>query len=212
MPISSRINRRPIIGHISRRIALENAKSIDILDLGIGLGVFGQLIKKKIRIPVSLTGVEIWEKYRNRRWKCYDEVIIEDVRTFVEHNYKQFDAILLIDLLEHLDQPDGQKLLNNIVGQAKGTVIVSTPVTEYPQGSYKGNPYEQHRYFWKDDDLQAKGFRCISHGWTPTFSLRPFLARLAVYALDKPLSLPRMSCGALASRDDATGKWANEGK
>jgi len=183
MPRSYYSNRKPILKSIIDHINSENLTHISILDLGIGCGNFGKLIKKKLDVEIKLSGVEIWEKYENNKWDYYDEIIISDIRDYVKQTQQKFDIILFIDVLEHFNQEDGKNIITSLIRMTKRKLIISTPVTNYPQGSYRGNPYEEHKYFWSENEFEEFGFKKEFQKWIPTFSLRPLFSRLEIWVL-----------------------------
>ncbi len=173
--------------YLAEKIGAEREKVAEILDLGIGVGSFGKRIKKRIQAPTKITGVEVWEKYRGRKWTYYDEIVIDEIGTFLAADGRAFDFILLIDVLEHFDKARGEEVLNDLKGRARRAVIVSTPTTCYPQGAFGGNPFEIHRCIWSRRDLSKAGFKRIYSTRTLTFSLRPLFAKIGVYVFEKPL-------------------------
>jgi len=181
MPESSYFNRRPIINIFSDLVKSQGLKDIDVLDLGIGYGNFGKFIKNKVPANIKFTGVEVWEKYRNKNWEYYDKIIINDVRDYIKGEKKKFDVVLFIDILEHFNQSDGIKILKRLKDMTRKILILSTPVTDYPQGPEKGNPHQEHKYFWSEKELTELGFRRICSRWTPTFSLWPLFSKLGIY-------------------------------
>lgn len=183
MARSSLLNKKPIIQYLASRIGTDAARC-DVLDLGIGVGDFGKLIKKNITAPTRITGVEAWEKYRGRKWSYYDEIVIADIQTFLAQSDQTFDFVLLVDVLEHFSREDGENVLNALKQRARRAVIVSTPTTGYPQGATTGNPYQEHRCIWSTHDLRATGFKEIYSATIPTFALCPLLARLSVHVFE----------------------------
>lgn len=184
MPQSASCNRKPILNAISNIIFSENLESIDILDLGIGKGNFGKLIKENIKIPTKITGVEIWEKYRNKNWGYYDEVIITEIYKFLKEDKRKCDIILLIDVIEHFTEEEGKVVLRNVIDTAERAVIVSTPITPYPQKAIGGNLYEEHKSIWTDAKLTALGFRAIDRKRIFGLFWPPF-AKIGIYIYKK---------------------------
>lgn len=177
-------NKKPITRYLSEQIGTGASDPATILDLGIGAGDIGKRIKTKIDAATRITGVEVWEKCRGRKWAYYDEVVIQDIRTYVQRESERFDFVLLIDVLEHLDKPEGTKLLDRLKAIARRAAIVSTPITTYPQGSLWGNPYQRHRCVWPHEDLTGQGFRRIFAATIPTYRLRPLVGTLGVYVYE----------------------------
>jgi hypothetical protein len=62
--------------------------------------------------------------------------------------------ILLVDVLEHLPQEEGQKLLHEIERVSKNRII-STPKEFSPQKAEYSNPAEKHLSHWVYDDFEC---------------------------------------------------------
>lgn len=159
--------------------------SLEFLDLGIGMGSFGRRIKTEIIAKTNLVGVEVWEKYRNPRWDFYDSIVMANILDFLDTDQRHFDFILLIDVLEHFDRATGLDLLSTLKLKVRRTLIVSTPLTKYPQGEFGGNPYEKHRSTWSEADLEGAGLRQIFRTWSLTLSLWPPVAKLGVAVYER---------------------------
>ena len=154
MPISSKENKKPVMDLLKKL----NCKNI--LELGVGYGHFGPKIR--IEIPGSkLIGIEIYKPYFEKiPTNCYNGLYNEDMRTF---DYDKlcseikFDAVMLIDSLEHIDRQDGFDLLQKLF-KLFPLVIVSVPIIDYPQGEFMGNAWEEHKTQWKINELVQLGF------------------------------------------------------
>lgn len=188
MPRSSSFNRKPIINEIFK---LKSKNKLEILDLGIGCGNFGKLIKDS-RINASIIGVEVWENYKNKKWEYYDKIVISEIISFLKKNKKKFDVVLLVDVLEHFNKRDGEIVLSEIKKITKRLSIISTPITKFSQDSYKNNLFEKHRYFWNERKLEDFGFKMIFSRWIPTFFIWklwpfswPLFSRLGVFVYNK---------------------------
>ncbi|MDP9406463.1 MAG: class I SAM-dependent methyltransferase [Actinomycetota bacterium] len=70
-----------------------------------------------------------------------------------------FDAVVMLDLIEHLDRDAALELLARAERAARRRVIVSTPNGFVPQGDVGGNPFQVHRSGWTVAELEARGFR-----------------------------------------------------
>lgn len=184
MPQSASSNRKPILHTIASIISSNNLEKIDILDLGIGRGNFGKIIKESIKIPVKIIGIEVWEKYRNKKWDYYDKIIINDISKYLKENRQKYNVVLLIDVLEHFTKEEGRKVLGNILKIVNKAVIVSTPITPYPQRAVKGNPHEIHRALWRGNELIQMGFQQVACKQVFCFAWPP-IAKLAIFVYKK---------------------------
>ena len=133
-------------------------KPSSILDVGIGFGKYGVLLREALELPyeryarsrwkVKIDGVEAFEGYRNPIHEfAYNRVFygrIEDILP----SLGQYDVILLIDVLEHFEKEEGRKLLQDLLLHARKSLLVSTPRFPAPQGAYLGNAFEAHKSRW----------------------------------------------------------------
>ena len=148
-------------------VARANPKSI--LDIGVGDGTYGFLIRQYLDIAaerwdknewiVKIDGIEIFENYRNPIWDYfYNQVQVCDVRSIV-NDLPRYDVILMADVIEHFSKADGKSLLNNLMGKGK-LVIISTPNKPYPQSMILANSFEEHLSSWSKSDFD--GFHALS--------------------------------------------------
>jgi len=133
-------------------------KPDSILDVGIGFGKYGLLLREVLELPyeryaqsqwkVKIDGVEAFEGYRNPIHEfAYNRVFygrIEEILPFLG----QYDVLLLIDVLEHFEKEEGKKLLRDLLLHARKSLLVSTPRFPALQGAYLGNAFETHRSRW----------------------------------------------------------------
>jgi hypothetical protein len=73
---------------------------------------------------------------------------------------KSFDAVVLLEVLEHMDKESGEKVINMAKRIAKKKVILSTPNGFINQNEVDGNSLQKHLSGWKVADLAEYGFRC----------------------------------------------------
>ncbi len=110
-----------------------------ILDVGPGIGTYSNLLRD---LGYRMDAIEIWEPYVNQfqlRQK-YDNVYIGDITDF---DYKDYDFIILGDVLEHIETTKAQELIKNIRYWNK-ECMVAIPYTMEQDGEEYGNIYETH--------------------------------------------------------------------
>ena len=134
--------------------ALEKKMPKTVLDLGVGAGKYGKIVKKVL--PESLVvGVEIWAPYvaEFNLNKIYDKVHICDARIYPDFNY---DLVFLGDVLEHMTKDEAIDLWRKVSKQAK-TAILSIPIINFPQShEHGGNPFEDHiKDNWTHDEVMT---------------------------------------------------------
>lgn len=123
-----------------------------ILDVGPGKGKYGLLIREYLNPLERLDCVEAWEPYVSEfPWLAaiYDNLIIGDVRDLSNEHLAEYDVVLMIDVIEHMDKEDGLTLLNRI----PGAVIVCTPENFFQNPEADEIPTEKHRSLWELADF-----------------------------------------------------------
>lgn len=105
-----------------------------ILDVGAGWGKYGQLL-----LGYKVDACEIWPPYYDTLRKIYNKVFIKDI---CDLEFDYYDVIILSDVLEHIERPRANELINGLVKKCK-QLYVCVPY-QYPQGAHEGNPYEKH--------------------------------------------------------------------
>ena len=71
---------------------------------------------------------------------------------------KSFDAVILLDVVEHFPKDEGLTLLKMAEKIAKKKVIVLTPNGFYKQDKIGGNPYQVHKSGWSLRDFTSRGY------------------------------------------------------
>lgn len=133
-----------------------------ILDVGVGMGTYGFMIRQHLDIvheriapsawKLTIDGIEIFEPYRNPIWSyAYNTIWTGDARKLLPQS-GNYDAIICNDVLEHLDKEEALALAREMLGHAP-LVIVTTPNRECPQENWGGNEAERHRCLLGAKDL-----------------------------------------------------------
>lgn len=147
-----------------------------ILDIGPGFGKYGVLcreyfdliptwIEKKLsgfdrnNWQIRIDCIEPFEPYITPLHKyIYDNIYVGKAEELLSE-LDNYDLILMIGVLEHLEKADGLKLLKECSTKAKAIVLV-TPDGSSRQKPGWNNPYEEHRATWYMADLVEAGFEC----------------------------------------------------
>ncbi len=162
MPIGSYAN----LYYIAKE--LENKKPKTVLDLGIGFGMNGVLVRQYVDMVPSnyntqLVGVEAFNNYQNPVWYLYNLVIPVTINVYIDfHNSDHFDFILMTDVIEHFKHTEGYEIINQLIKMLNpgGVLLISTPGVFVEQGAVHGNELERHLSFWKIRDFPI-GFTVI---------------------------------------------------
>jgi 2-polyprenyl-3-methyl-5-hydroxy-6-metoxy-1,4-benzoquinol methylase len=132
---------------------LRDCKSV--LDLGCGPSSPLQYCKN---IKYSI-GVEAFLPYleESKKKNIHSEYLdkkIEDLN-FPENS---FDAVIMIEVLEHLPKEVGVEILKKSSKWAKKKIIVSTPNGYFPMDAVDGNEHQRHLSGWSVDVFKRIGF------------------------------------------------------
>ena len=163
-----------LVPAITTQFALRRPRSV--LDLGIGMGFYGAVVRQWLDGGMQpwrtrLVGVEGFAAYRNPCWDLYDEVVHSSIEQFLEAESDVWDAILMLDVLEHFEHAQGAAILQwlRLRLTPEGRLFVGTPAVWMEQGAAYGNELERHRSLWTADDLWALGFELLDDGTTDRF-------------------------------------------
>jgi hypothetical protein len=138
------------------RRELEGCKSF--LELGCGSDSPVKYFSKEFRS----TGVDIFEPYikKSREKGIHDEYRLMDVRK-LNFEPRSFDAVLALDLIEHLTKKEGEKLLSDMERIARKKVIVFTPNGFLGQQKYDENINQVHKSGWTVSEMRARDYRVL---------------------------------------------------
>lgn len=150
MPTSNPILLTPVMNEV---LSLQ-PKSV--LDIGVGFGKFGALIReytdiwnrRKKNITI-IHGVEIFKEYKNPNWEHYDYIYDGDIAEY-PFSFGQYDMILFLEVLEHIEKKKALELLNIFRNKCK---VLLFSYTNSPQGEAFGNIHETHLSIWRDEDF-----------------------------------------------------------
>lgn len=140
--------------HVSSEIIalVHQVPHAKIIEIGPGYGKYGLMLREYLNLkPQQLDCVEATRSYIDRfHWlKClYDTVHHADCLDLPYEFYNQYDVVLIIDVIEHLDKQKAIEFLKNV----KAQIIICTPV-EFFEQEFENNPYEHHVSHWTEKDF-----------------------------------------------------------
>jgi len=151
----------PNIGLFTLSMELENLLSDcnSVLDLGCGdnspVGFIG---RKKY-----LVGIDGFKKsiLKSKKLNIHDEYLHKDILN-VEKDFKRrsFDAVIALDVIEHLEKKDGYKLVKLMENLAVKKVIILTP-NGFINQTGEGNDLQEHLSGWNVSDFKKLGFKIL---------------------------------------------------
>ena len=129
-----------------------------ILDVGCGsnspLRRFRRRYDRTVGVDLFVPALEasaaagIHDEYRQ----------LDVLRLDEEFEARSFDAVVALDLVEHLSEEDATRLFSLMEQTASKRVIVHTPNGFIPQDEYDGNPLQVHRSGWTAERMRQLGY------------------------------------------------------
>lgn len=155
-----------VIPELIDQIMIDQPQSI--LDVGIGFGKYGVLLRETFDIAyeryekhswaVKIDGIEGFEQYRNPLHDyVYDHVFYGKIDDLVDQ-LPVYDTILLIDILEHLEKEAGLSLIWKLLQHTKKSLNISTPLNPAPHQEYLSNELKHHKSRWTIPDFRSLDF------------------------------------------------------
>lgn len=92
-----------------------------------------------------------------KRQGIHDDYICADMSRLGEVE-DRFDAVIALEVIEHLPKEQGRPFLATLERLAKKIVIISTPNGFLPTPHEEANPYQQHLSGWEPAELRALGY------------------------------------------------------
>ncbi len=130
-----------------------------VLDLGCGSNSPLAKIKKHFKS----VGLDSYKPSleKSKKAKIHDDYRFGDV-TKIDKFYppKSFDAVIALDLIEHLRKSQALDLISKMEKIARKKVILLTPQGFLKQPAWEGNPFQKHLSSWSLKELKNLGFKC----------------------------------------------------
>ena len=148
-----------------------------IVDAGMGAGCLGECIRTAFP-NAQLMGLDCWLRYlvdpqcrQTDGWpslSLYDSLVGGAAGDLVQWlnaaPNASVDAIVLGDVLEHLEIDVALVALARARAVATAGVVVNTPIVEYPQGALWNNDAERHRWWGSRGWWESIGGQFIGGG------------------------------------------------
>lgn len=152
MPTSA-LEVAPAVIHYLWEVRPED-RPLRVLDVGPGWGKYGTLVREYVDPDAWVEAVEVWEPYvtRHRLRAKYDGLRVEDVRDSDPEWLATFDAVLMVDVIEHIPKVDALAVLDRL----PQWVIVSTPRHFFDNPADLPAP-EAHVSHWTIADFEETG-------------------------------------------------------
>ncbi len=141
--------------YLKRELSKELSDCNTVLDLGCGSDSPIQYCNISFSV-----GVELFESYlqESKKKGIHSEYIKADI-TKIEFKPKSFDAVICVEVLEHLPKEEGYRMIKKMEKWAKKKIIITTPHGYSYQDVFDNNPLQEHISGWSGDELKNLGFR-----------------------------------------------------
>lgn len=180
-----------------------------VLDLGCG----SESPLKKVKKHFFSEGFDLYKPSiaKSRKAKIHDKYKVGDVKKIDSfYSPKSFDAVLALDLIEHLKKEEGLKLLKEMERIARKKVVFLTPNGFIKQIPYEKNPYQVHHSGWRVKELRNRGYRVYGmrglkfiRGEYATIKFKPWLIWGIIATVSEVLVYfwPELAFQVLACKD-----------
>lgn len=106
-------------------------------------------------------GVEAFEPYVTaaRAAHTHDHIHHQSFSD-LEVPLKSFDAVVMLDVIEHLERDEAMALIRKAESIARKKVVISSPNGFIQQCALDGNPLQQHLSGWTVNEMRSMGYTC----------------------------------------------------
>ncbi len=137
--------------------AILQLKPGSILDIGCGSGKYGVLLREYLP-KARIDGIEGFSPYITSVHRTvYDNIYEANALEFVAQMRHGYNLSIMIDVFEHLDPTDGERLLG-LLRTRSNSVLISVPVCHPRQEAIHGNVLQEHRAQYNAAMLRRLGF------------------------------------------------------
>lgn len=144
-------------------------KPLRVLDIGIGHGKWGFLVREYVDLWVNnpsytartaiVDGIEVYEPYITELQKqIYDNIYIGNALELLKNGLirPDYDMIMCCNVLEHFEKNEAIEFLHLLSHHAKESYVILPVNVRYQDPEY-GNEYERHKSQWLLGELETFG-------------------------------------------------------
>ena len=104
-------------------------------------------------------GVEAFQPYleESKKKQIHSEYVSKNIRD-LDFEENSFDAVIMLEVIEHLEEQEGLEVLKKLEKWARKKVIISTPNGFFPQKVVDNNPMKVHLSGWDIPKIKSFGF------------------------------------------------------
>ncbi|NJD54596.1 MAG: class I SAM-dependent methyltransferase [Candidatus Methanoperedens sp.] len=134
----------------------------EVLDLGCGRNSAIQYCTIHFSVGVEIFEPDLEESKKKR---LHNQYIKADI-TKIEFKPESFDAVVALNVLEHLSIEEGVILIEKMKKWTRKKIVISTPNGYVFQDEYDNNPQQKHKSGWSVEQLEKTGFKSVGcSGW-----------------------------------------------
>lgn len=126
-----------------------------VLDVGPGCGKGAVLVREYVPSATSVWAVEAHPAYvvEHRLRDLYDTVRVGPFEALPKGWLEQFDTVLMVDVIEHIEKAAALRALD----RCRGQVVICTPIM-FAEAWEPGLPETEHHIsHWVAEDFEATG-------------------------------------------------------
>ena len=134
--------------------------SESVLDIGCGIGDYLKYTNEKQRVVAVEPHAPYIEKAKEAvPWAKF---INTDALSYFKNSEEEFDLILLIDVVEHLEENDSFELVKEAKKHCKKIIFSQIPIGKHERHEdiwgLGGEYWQTHRSTWNEEKLRSLGF------------------------------------------------------
>jgi SAM-dependent methyltransferase len=147
-----------LYSQLFRTINQETMDCQSLLDIGCG---YKPEMKKITQRMSQSVGVDVFEPSiaKAKADNTHSQLIVADALLYLEKVAdKSFDAVLALDLIEHLEKERGLWLMHQMERIARKKVLIFTPNGFVIQRPFDNNPWQEHKSGWEWKEMKEHGY------------------------------------------------------
>lgn len=143
------------------KLPLKDITKMKVLNIGIG-DMQSAVAKQLVNIKFGyLKMVDVYQPYIDNAKKLdwlADTVEFELKDGKASYNWKDYDLVIIFDVLEHIEKEESIRIVNEV--QAAGVkLLVFGPLEDEPRNNNFGVESQDHISFWKEHDFTELGLK-----------------------------------------------------
>lgn len=163
-----------------------------VLDVGCGVdSPLGKVKKSFFSVGIDIFKPSIKE---SKKKKIHDHYKVGNIMEIDKlYSPKSFDAVIVLDVIEHLKKREALILIGRMEKIAKKKIIILTP-NGFRHQHHPDNPYEEHKSGWTAKEMKQLGYKAYGlrgikfvRGEWATIKYKPWLFWGAISFLSEPL-------------------------